>query len=360
MKRILSFGFIILVLGALAFPKIKPLLNSPSEENNNGNRFAGSDLLQVQAVEVSPESIDNKIFSSGTIQANEIVELSAEVSGKITGIYFEEGRPVERDQLLMKINDSELQAQKRRAEFRLNLAEQREERQRRLLERGGISQEDYDATQNEVNVLRSEIDLIDAQVEKTEIRAPFSGYIGLKYVSEGSYISPQTRLASLNDINPVKVEFSIPERYVTQVDVGDKINFNVQGHDSTFVGEVYAVEPRIDAQTRTLRLRAMSDNSERMLVPGAFANIELILETEDQALMVPSISVIPELNRQKVYVFRDGRVYNQVVQTGIRTSNAVQVVNGLAPGDTVLTTGLLQVREGMQVNVTEIQRQIEL
>ncbi|MEX2601554.1 MAG: efflux RND transporter periplasmic adaptor subunit, partial [Balneolaceae bacterium] len=233
-------------------------------------------------------------------------------------------------------------------------------RQERLLERGGISQEDYDATVNEVNVLRSEIELIDAQIEKTEIRAPFDGVIGLKYVSDGSFISPETRVASLNDIDPVKIDFSIPERYVSRVNVGDRIDFTVQGQESSFQGDVYAVEPRIDTETRTLRIRALTSNPENRLVPGAFANIELILQTMDDALMLPSISVIPELNRQKVYRYRNGQVEEVQISTGIRTDQSVQVLEGLAPGDTVLTTGLLQARAGMEVELTRIVNDPEL
>lgn len=354
-KRILSISLVVLVFGALAYPKVKPLLSSSSDEQGVSAQSSG---LKVEAVQLQSEPIADKIFTSGTIQANEIIDLSAEVSGKIVDIFFREGRLVEEGDLLVKINDNELQAQKRRAEFQLGLAEQREERQAKLLERGGISQEDYDVTVNEVNVLRSEIDLIDAQIEKTEIRAPFNGVIGLKFVSEGSYISPQTPIASLNDLDPVKIEFSVPERYVTRVHVGDDLDFTVQGIDSTFTAEVYAVEPSINTETRTLRLRALSENPDQLLVPGAFANIELILETVDEALMVPTVSVIPELNRQKVYVFRDGVVREQEVRTGIRMSDAVQIIDGLMPGDTVLTTGLLQVRDGMPVEITRITNQM--
>lgn len=356
-KRSLTAVLILIVLGVLAYPKVQPLFSSSSEtveSSESGN------MLQVEGVRLEPQLIEDKIFASGTLQANEVVDLRAEVSGKIVTIYFEEGRPVEAGELLLKINDSELQAQKRRAQFQLNLAIQREERQESLLERGGISQEDYDATVNEVNVLRSEIELIDAQIEKTEIRAPFDGVIGLKYVSEGSFISPETRVASLNDIDPVKIDFSIPERYVSRVDVGDRIDFTIQGRQMTFQGDVYAIEPRIDTETRTLRIRALSSNPENQLVPGAFANIELILQTMDDALMLPSISVIPELNRQKVYRYRDGQVEEVQIETGIRTDQSVQVLNGLAPGDTVLTTGLLQARAGMQVQLTRIVNDLEL
>lgn len=304
--------------------------------------------------------MEDRILSSGSMRADEVVDLSVESSGLVTNIYFNEGSEVEKGDLLLKINDSQLQAEKNRNSFRLTLAEQREERQKRLLERGGISQDEYDATLNELNVLRSELQLIEAQIDQTELRAPFSGSIGLKYVSEGSYISPSTRIATLQSLNPIKVDFSVPERYVARVSVGDEINFHIQGVDSTFVGEIYAFEPSVDRETRSLQIRAITDNDSRILFPGAFANITLILDTITDALMVPTISVIPDLNTQKLFLVRNGVVDEKRVQTGIRTSEKVQIVDGIAPGDTVLTTGLLQVRPGDEVEITELNEGDEL
>lgn len=358
-KRIITITIILLIFGGLAYPKVKPLFSSPGDSPQSGNSGSSSNL-RVEAVELEYETIEDRIFSSGTVQANEVVELSSESSGIITDIYFQEGREVQQGDLLVKINDSELQAQKQRAAYRLNLAEQREERQRRLLERGGISQDDYDATLNEVNVLRAEVRLIDAQIDKTEIRAPFSGVVGLKYVSNGSYITPTSRIASLQEVNPIKIDFSVPERYLARVTVGDEINFTVQGVDSTFTGEVYAIEPRIDTETRTLQIRAISDNPDQILFPGAFANIVLILEQIHDAIMVPTMAVVPELNTQKVYVYNNGSVEERRISTGIRTSTKVQVIDGLQRGDVVLTTGLLQVRPGMEVELSSLTKSNEL
>lgn len=346
------------LIAGLAYPKVKPLFLAAQEQPEA--RAGGPPSVAVEVVEMEYEVIEDRIFSSGTIQANELVELTAEASGIITEILFDEGSEVNRGALLVKINDSELQAQKQRTAYRLSLAEQREERQRRLLDRGGISQDDYDATLNEVNVLRAEEQLIQAQIEKTEIRAPFSGRIGLKYVSTGAYITPATRVASLQEVDPVKIDFSIPERFISRVTVGDQIEFTVQGVDSTFTGVVYAIEPRIDTQTRTLQIRALSPNTEYLLFPGAFANIVLIMEQIENALMVPAISVIPELNSQRLFVVRDGRVERLTVQTGIRTSDRVQILDGLQQGDLVLTTGLLQVRDGMEVEIMNRLKSSEL
>lgn len=353
-KKILTGVVIFAAVAVIAYPKIKPLFSEGDEAAVQQNSSAP---LSVDAVKIQPARVQDKIFSTGSILANEEVELRSEVSGKITDIYLEEGKMVDENQLLIKINDSELQAQLQRARYRLNLATERERRQQQLLEKGGISQEDYDATLNEVNVLKSEVQLIQAQIDKTEIRAPFRGRVGLKYVSDGSYISPTTRIASLQNINPVKLDFSVPERYVSRVRVGDEITFTVQGTERVFDGEIYAIEPKIDSQTRTLQLRALSDNDEGLLVPGAFADIQLILETIEDALMIPTISLIPELQGQKVFLYSNGSVEERRVQTGLRTADRVRIMDGIQPGDTVLTTGLLQVRQGMPVRINEIQEQ---
>jgi membrane fusion protein (multidrug efflux system) len=352
-KRIVIGASLFIVIAILAYPKIEPLLSSPSQNQEETT----DEIQQVNTFVVNPGPLQRKISTTGSIRADETVDLRSEVSGKITNIYFEEGQPIEKDELLIKTNDSELQAQLQRAEYRLQLAEQQERRQAKLLEKGGISQEDYDATLSQVNVLKSEVNLIEAQIEKTEIRAPFDGNIGLKYISNGSYISPTTRIASLQNIDPVKIDFTVPERYAGQVDIGDRILFDVQTADSTFEGEIYAIEPEINRDTRSMQIRAISGNKEALLLPGSFANIELILETREQALTVPSVSLVPEQGRQYVYLYNGGKVEKQEVSTGIRNESMVEITEGLAVRDTVLTSGLLQVRDGMPVEISEIESQ---
>lgn len=353
MKRVLIVTSIILVLALLAYPK---LTEKSADQGNPTAQSSGNNPLSVDVHIVEPQVFENKIFTTGTLLANESVELRSEISGKIVELKLAEGRRVQAGERLIKINDSELQAQLEQSEFRIGLAEVRERRQLQLLERGGISQEEYDATLNELNILRSGAELIKAQIDKTEIKAPFDGVVGLRYVSNGSYISPTTNIANFQSINPIKVEFSVPERYAGVVQVGDRAIFNVQGQEEDFEAIIYAIEPRIDTQTRTIRIRARANNDENKLLPGAFANIELILEEINGAIMIPTIAVIPELQGQKVFVLRDGKVAEQNVRTGIRTESNVQVVDGLAPGDTVLTTGLLQVRTGMPVSIDQIDK----
>jgi membrane fusion protein (multidrug efflux system) len=353
MKRILIIIGALIVVGLLAIPKYRSLTKASAIQKNSANPEAP---LAVEAYVVEPDVIEDQIFTTGTLLANEEVELVSETSGLIQEIYLNEGREVKKGDLLIKINDSELQAQLRRADFRLNLAEDREKRQKQLLEQGGISQEEYDATLNEVNVLRAEVALINAQIDKTEIRTPFTGRLGLKYVSDGSYISPSTKIATLQDIHRIKIDFSVPERYATMIKVGKGVRFSVQGLDDTLNAKVYAKEPRIDTDTRTLKVRALSDNTEEKLLPGAFADLQLTLNTIGDALMVPTVALVPEINGQKVFLVKNGVVQPQSVTTGIRQPLKVQILQGIAPGDTVLTTGLLQVRPGMPVNIVNISR----
>ncbi|HCD50978.1 MAG TPA: efflux transporter periplasmic adaptor subunit [Balneolaceae bacterium] len=352
MKRVLSIAGIILVVALLAWPKVKGYFSNENKSSAPAARSAS--VLQVEAFIVKGDTVENNIFTTGTLLANEDVELSSESSGIVRDIYLTEGAEVKKGDLLIKINDSDLQAQLNRAKFRLNLAEDREGRQKQLLEKGGISQEEYDATLNEVNVLRAEVALIEAQIDKTEIRAPFSGRLGLKYVSDGSYISPNSRITTLQDIDPIKIDFSVPERYAAQVEVGTKVSFHVQGIEETMIAEVYAKEPSINTETRTLQVRARSENTDGKLLPGAFADLELTLSTIDDALMVPTISLVPELEGQKVFVVKNGKVEPHSVQTGLRNDTRIQILDGVQPGDTVLTTGLLQVRPGMPVKVVNL------
>ena len=352
MKRVASIIGIVLVLGLLAFPKVKDYLLA--SEISSANEIASEALLQVDVFIVKPDIIENKIFTTGTLTSNEEVELASESSGLIQSIALREGQDVQKNELLVKINDSELKAQLKRGDFRLTLAEDREKRQKQLLDKGGISQEEYEATLNEVNVLRAEVSLIQAQIEKTEIRAPFNGKLGLKYVSDGSYITPSTRIATLQDINPIKINFSIPERYASQIEVGNQVTFTVQGIEDTLEAEVYAKEPRIDSDTRTLQVRAKSSNPDNKLLPGAFADLELTLQTIENAMMVPTISLVPELQGQKVFLIKNGVIEPRSVKTGLRNESKIQIIEGIAIGDTVLTTGLLQVRPQMKVLISDV------
>ncbi len=349
-KRILGFSVAAVILVGLAIPKI-----GSSDENGDAGGGSGPQPLGVDAYVVKTSAVQDRIFTTGTLRANESVELTSEAAGKVTRIQFEEGGRVEAGQLLLTINDAELQAEKQRLEYRLDLVRDRMERQERLLEEGGVSQETFDQTVNEVNVLESELDLVQARIEKTEVRAPFSGTIGLRNVSEGSYIAPQTRIAMLQSINPIKIDLSVPEKYSSRLQPGAPISFTVRGSEATYTGRVYAIEPQIDASTRSLRLRARAANPDATLRPGAFADITVVFDTIEDALTVPAFAVLPELGGQQVFVVRKGQAQPQSIEIGVRTDSTVQVTSGLALQDTVITSGIQQLRPGLPVRIEKVE-----
>jgi membrane fusion protein (multidrug efflux system) len=337
------------VVALLAAPKLLELRRSSAP----AAAAPSKKTLRVRTHRVAPAELTERLATTGTVRANEEVEIVSEISGKISAIQFEEGSRVSEGQLLLKIDDSELLADRQRALYRVELAERAEARQMQLLEDGVISSESYDVALGELNVLRAELQLIEAQLIKTEIRAPFSGVIGLRWVSPGSYLSSQTQIASLNDLDPVKLDFTVPEKYSALMKVGDEISFAVEGFERSFPGTIFAIEPSIDASTRSLRVRARCPNPDGALVPGAFANVDLVLRSVADALTVPSIAVIPELGGKKVFVYEDGAAQPRPVETGIRSDTAVQITSGLAEGDLVIISGLLQMQPGLVVEIEE-------
>jgi membrane fusion protein (multidrug efflux system) len=351
MKTTLRWGLGIVatlaIVAAIAAPKLRQLGHSNAPTAASGSQST----LQVRVHQVTPNRLTERLSTTGTLRANEQVEIVSEVSGKISAIHFSEGSRVAAGELLLKIDDSELVAERKRALHRVELAERAEARQKQLLEDGVISSERYDVALGQLNVLRAELQLIEAQLEKTEIRSPFGGTIGLRWVSPGSYLSSQTRIASLHDVDPVKLDFTVPERYSTLLQVGDEISFTVEGYQGSFPGTLYAIEPSVDATTRSLRMRARCPNSDGALVPGMFANVDLVIRSVPDALTVPSIAIIPELGGKKIFVYEGGVAQPRPVETGIRTESEVQVTSGLAAGDLVITTAILQLQPGLAVEL---------
>jgi len=339
----------IVIVGLILYPKLKTEDSGPQAIQPQG-----ASVLPVEATVIQPRRIENIIKVTGAIIANESVALKSEISGKVEKIYFQEGQRVKRGNLLLKINDDEILAQIERLKYTQKLNEEMEYRQRQLLDREAISREEYDIALTTLNTTQSDIKQTEARLAKHKIYAPFDGIIGLRQVSEGSYISPSDLVANMYSINPIKIEFSVPGKYSTMVNKGDTINFTTEATDEVFIGTIYAVEPRIDPRTRTLMIRAICRNDEEMLIPGQFANIDYILDVLPEAMMVPSESIIPELNSHKIFTYKNGLVDEEQVNIGLRTEKEVQITSGVDPGDTVITTGILQIRQGMPVEITNV------
>jgi len=314
-----------------------------------GGRAGG---MTVSGVVVTSQPLDNVVNSSGTVLASESVDLAAEASGITQTIAFKEGAHVRKNDLLLKLNDDDLQAQLKKTELQIQLATDQAERQKKLFDSNNSSKEQYDVAVNTLATLKADRENLVASIRKREIRAPFDGIVGLRYVSEGSYVSPTTRIASIQKINPLKVDFAIPEKYAGKVRIGDMVKLSSDETNIEFSGKVYAIEPEIDPATRTVQLRAMCENKGESIYPGGYVHVELRLKQPGGALMVPTQAIIPVLKGQTVLVRKNGIVVSVPVKTGVRTPSVIQITAGLAAGDTVLTTGILQLRPGMPVNVT--------
>ena len=372
-KNILWAVITTLIVAGLAYPKVKPLLSKgdakSAEANAGGGKRQGADAgegqgsgknrarngggggaaLKVSTFVVTPAPFAETVTATGSLRAEEGVELQAETNGKVVAINFTEGTKVHKGDLLLKLNDADLRASLTRAQYRRELAKTRERRYAQLLSQKVVTQDDYDSALNEVNVQQAEMDLYQAQIGRTEIHAPFDGVVGLRYVSLGAYVNANTRIATLQRLDNLKIDFAVPEKYTGRVAVGSPITFTVAGGAQKFTGRIYAIDPRIDSGTRTLLIRAVADNHDGRLLPGAFANIEFTLSEMRNALLIPSEAVIPGLDEKNVFVMIDGKAERRPVETGTRTASTIHILSGLSPGDVVITSGLQQMRAGQSV-----------
>jgi membrane fusion protein, multidrug efflux system len=350
MKRLKSFLFL-LVLPYLLIGACKSGKNSlPKRESGiSGVR------IPVNAIVIQPTLLDNKIFTTGTLLANEEVELRPEVPGRVTGIFFMEGSKVKKGDLLLRIDDRELKAQLKRKEIEEKEASDAEARARGLFEIKGISQEQYDKITNALGMIRAEKEVIEAQLAKTEIVAPFDGIIGLRYVSEGGFVSSNMLVATMQDIDPMKVEFSVPEKYAKQIKKATEVRVLVGDSKKEYKGVVYAVEAKIDLATRTIKARAKIPNTNGDLIPGSFAKVDVTLEELPNAIVIPSESIIPEMTGEKVFICVNGKARSVKIKTGIRTESSTQIVEGLNLQDTLVVTGLLQLSDGKAVEIRDLE-----
>ena len=345
-KKLLILGLVAAallaaVIGARSFSK------KPSSQPKAGG--ARSTVLSVYTHTATQAPLEERITTTGTILADEGVELTAESSGLITALNITEGGRVSKGDLLVKINDAELQAELAAARLQVDLARLQSNRQKTLLSSQGASQEAYDLALNELRTRESAIALLEARIQKTEIRAPFDGTIGLRYVSTGAYLTPSTRVATLQSTATLKIDFTVPERYMDRLSTGGEVSVRVAGLPDAFTGSIYAIEPRIDETTRTLRLRARAANPGNRVIPGAFATVEIALREIPDAILVPAGAIIPGLNEKTVFVLEDGKAVRRKVETGLRLASDILILSGLNAGDVVITSGQLQLRPGMAV-----------
>ena len=311
--------------------------------------------VTVKVQVMKPEAYTQQIRLSGSLVAGESVQLVTESAGKVVFLDLKEGQLVSQGQLLLRLNNDDLQAQLRKQEALLKELKQREQRQSTLLAQKGISEQEYERTATELASLEGDVAITKAQIAKTELRAPFSGRIGIRYISTGAYVGPNTRIADLVDDRTMYVDFGIPEKYATRLQNGLTVGVLVSQHPDTFAARLIAIEPRIDPATRTRMVRAALPNPSGKLVAGSFARVLLDLNRIDEALLLSSTGVVPDMNAKKVFVVKNGKAEPVIITTDDRDDKRVLVSSGLSAGDTVVVSGILKLRPGIDVKILEVQ-----
>jgi len=351
LRTTITIIIIVFLAGIIFYPKYKPLLTSKMKGKNSGQPMFRQEQQKLNAIGyvIVPTFLSEQVISSGTLKPDEEVDLAFETSGKIVSINFTEGTHVKKGDLLAKINDRPLQAQLEKLQSQIKMAQGKEFRQRSLLDRDAISQESYDQILTDVQSINADIDLIKARISETELRAPFDGILGLRNVSEGSFTTPSTKIARLIKTSPIKIEFSIPEKYAQEIKIGYPLTFVIDGNNNIFKANVYAIDPKIDIETRTIVIRALYPNKNEELKTGRYAAITLQMSQVNNAIAIPSEAIIPEMDGEKVFIYKKGKAESIRIETGLRTESKVQITEGLKLGDTLITSGIMQLRQNMSI-----------
>ena len=330
---------------------------SACDSGKNGKDQQNSRQNAPQVVEgyiVRPTLLEQSITVSGTIKSFEETVLMPDVSGRVVMINLPEGKFVKKGTVLVRLFDEDLQASLRKLQTQLEIARQTKKRQAELLTVSGISELEYDQTTLLVNSYGDDIEVLKAQISKTLVVAPYDGVIGLRNISLGAQITPGTPLTTIREANQLKLDFSVPGKYSNEISEGKVVHFSVQGADTNYSARIIAAEGGVEAATRNLRVRAVIIRPDPALRPGVFATVEVPLEVNSKALMIPTQSVIPQERNKKVIVSKGGKATFITIETGTRRTRDVEVVSGLNAGDTIVTTGILFLRPNTDLKFSKI------
>ena len=307
--------------------------------------------LPVEFMIAQASKLAANVEVPGSLLAFEETDIHPEVAGRIVTLHLVEGGYVHEGDLIAKLYDGDLQAQMRKLDVQLKIADQTEKRQAELLKIQGISQQEYDASLLDVQSLKADMDIVKESIRKTEIRAPFSGKLGLKNISPGAYVTPSTILTSISQVNQLKIEFNVPERYSEKIKNGMNIHFTVDGNPNIFTASIMATQTSIEENTRSLTVRAIVKGSTSTLTPGSFAKVKMVLGEDNSALLVPNTVIIPQGRKKQIFLYKGGKAMPSDVVTGVRDSTNIQILQGLNPGDTVITSAILFLRPGLEVSL---------
>ena len=315
--------------------------------------------VTVEGYVVKTSSISNNIEVPGNLLPFESTELHPEVPGRVVALNIREGNNVRKGELLLKLFDGDLQAQLKKLQVQLGISQKTYQRQGELVKISGISQQEYDLSGLDVSNIQADIDVTRTEIAKTEIRAPFDGRLGLRNISLGAYVTTATVITTLQQVNQLKLQFTIPEKYTRNISESRQITFTTEGSNKKFTAKILATEATITADNRSLTIRAVVASQDPKLFPGAFAKVAFDFGDDNSALMVPSQSIIPGARNKQVILYKMGKPKFVVVGTGLRDSSQVQITSGVNAGDTVLITGLLTIKPQSKLKLAKIASQKE-
>lgn len=343
LKRNYPFVFAVLFIIACKSKK-----EEPRQQN------AAPQAVIVDVIIAGKNSISNKIEVNGSVLANEAANLQPEVSGRLTYLNLPEGTRVSQGTVLARINDADLQANMQKIRVQLDLAQKNEERLRKLLSINGINQADYDAVLNQVNTLKADLDITQAQIDKTVLKAPFTGILGLRMISPGAYVTPATILATLQQTDKVKIDFTVPEMYIDLITKGKTVNVQTAAGTAMKKAVIIATEPQIDATTRNLKVRALLEGAN--VNPGGFVKVLIETGGKNSSILVPTNAIIPDAKAKKVVVVKNGKGILTDIVTGLRVTGAAEVLSGINVGDSIAVSGVLFVRPNSQLKVRSVKQ----
>ena len=312
--------------------------------------------MRVEGYIVKTIAVSEDLELPGTVIANEMGEIHPEVSGRLTYLNTAEGKTVGKGTLIAKIYDGDLVAQLNKLQIQQSVQQKTTERYRQLLDINGVSRQEYDMQTLGINNLRADMEIVRSNIRRTEIRAPFSGTLGLKMVSPGAYVSPQTIITTIRQNTQLKIDFTLPERYISKLKNGQLVDFTVEGNEKKYTAKVIATEMGISENNRALNVRALVTQNDGKILPGAFVKISTKFDPDPNAIMIPSQAIVPQARGKKVIVYRSGTVSFDDVETGVRDSAMVQITSGLKVGDTIITTGIMGIKPKSKVIISKVNK----
>ena len=343
MKRLYTPLLVIVLLTACKSKK----------EENEKNKKPAAQAAIVDVIIAQPQTVISRVEVNGTVVSNEFVELRSEVTGRLTYLNVPEGQYIKQGTLIARINDADLQAQLNKSKVALDLAQKTEERLSKLLKVSGINQGDYDAALNTVNSYKADMAYTQSLIDKTVVKAPFSGVMGLRQVSPGAFLTSANVIATLQQVDKIKIDFTLPEEYSNLIHKGGAIDVQLDADKKTNTkATIIASEPQVNQSTRNLKVRAILQSGKPN--PGSFVKVYVSSGTNTKAILVPSGAIIPDDKNKQLVVVKNGKAAFTVVKTGVRQADFVEVVSGINPGDSIVVTGILFARPKAALKVRSV------